>query len=314
VKHQEIILGLAPQTLIYDVPEGRPAADPVPTAQVFDAGMDDDGEAESATSGAVSIDSVNTTIASSAASAGDSAITVESAAGITRRRRYLLTDTDGDCEWVEVISISGTTVGLRRPLLNSYEIGSTFAGTRISVTVEPAWSADDSNLSDAPSCLGAAAAGYRVRWTYTVGGAPTIGVSYADLVRYPTKNLVTPPMVDDRFPGWIDKLPIDHRRDQGAQFIAEAFDAVKADALGDAQVLRRIRDTEVLSELVKYRANVIAIENNVLNGSQTLAELQTAERLYDTRYGQLVRFPKVPVDQTGEGGASSATRLPLTVR
>lgn len=313
MNHQDIIFGVAAQTLFYDPPEGRPAANPTPTVQVFKAQTDDNGTVESAAPGAVSIDSVNTTIAMTAAVAGDQAITVASAAGITRGRRYLLTDTDGDQEWIEVMAVSGVSVALRRPLVNGYAIGSTFVGCRLSVTVDATWASNTSNLTDAPTELGAGAAGYRIRWTYTAGGAAQVGVSYADLARYPAKNVVTAPMVDDRFPGWIDRLPVDHRRDQGASFINEAFLAVKRDALQDAQVMRRIRDTEVLSELVKYRANVLAIENNVLSGSQTFTELETAERLYSDRWAQLLR--QLPVDNTGGGGATEAIeRLPLTVR
>ncbi len=309
-RHQNIVFDLTGQTFTYDPPETfRPSG--TPTVEVMQAGVDDDTAVETATTGACSVDAVNTTLGAAAA-AGATSITVASGTGIVRGRRYLLTDVDGDCEQVECISITSTTVGLRQPLINSYAItSSTFQGCRISIDVDSTWVADKSNLSDALGGI-AGAAGYRLRWAYTTNSIATIGVSYADLVRYQAKNLVSPLDVDRRFPGWIDRLGPDYSRDQGAGLIAEAFEAVRMDALGDGQAVRRIRDTEILSELVRFRANLMAIENQVLSGGGAAASeaMRAAQELYMQRYNQLLREPKVPVDQGGGGAAGHAERLP----
>ena len=307
MRHQEIVFNLSGQTFFYDPPElFRPSG--TPTVEVFSTDEDDDGTAESATTGACSVDSVNTTL-SGAVSAGDTSLALTSSTGVSKGRRYLLTDSDGECEFVEIAGASGTSATLRHPLVNGYASGSTFQGTRISIGVDSTWIADDANLTDSPE-LAAGASGYRLRWAYTVNGVATIGVSYADLVRYQAKNLVTPLDVDRLFPGWIDRLAPDYRADQGAALIDEAFNAVKMDALTDAQLLRRIRDTQILSDLVKHRAKLLAVQNDVLAGRTDDRALVVARDIYDQRYNALIREPKVAIDQSGGGSSGEAVRLP----
>lgn len=320
--NQEVIYNLVGQSFFYDPPEGRPTG--TPTLIVYRAMSDDEAGGVTATTGACSIDSVNTTLAV-AANAGDSTISVGSGTGIARGRRYLLTDVDGDREWIEVISVNGTAVGLRQPLRNAYAVTtSTFVGCRISAAIADAFVQNKSNLTDildpnnrlwitSQSDMSwiPGAAGYRLRWSYTVASVPTIGVSYADLVRYQAKNLVSPLDVDRRFPNWIDRLPTDYQEDQGVGLIDEAFQAVKMDALGDAQVIRRLRNTEVLRELVIYRANLVALEASAMAGGKgaNTETVQLARTLYQQRYDQLFREPKVPVDQTGQGSSAEPRRL-----
>jgi hypothetical protein len=319
MRHQEIIFGLSSQSFFYDVPEPFRASG-TPTVQVFRADSDDTSTALTATTGAASVDSVNTTLGA-AASLGSTSITVGSGTGIVRGRRYLLSGVAGQCEIVEVATVASTTIGLRHPLINDYLItSSTFQGTRISISVLDSWAASTANLTDMfggpggdsrqiESTRAPSASGYRLRWSYTVNSVATIGVSYADLVRYQAKNLVSALDVDRLFPGWIDRLPTDHRADQGAAFIDEAFQAVKMDALTDSQLVRRIRDTQVLAELVKYRANLLSVQNNVLQNGQDGGSLDRARDLYDQRYNALIREPKVAVDQTGGGANGQAERL-----
>lgn len=316
MRHQEIVYNLTGQSFYYDPPEGRPSG--TPTVQVFDAGSDDDAAAESATTGACAIDAVSTTL-SAAAGVGEVALTITSGTGVTKGRRYQLTDADGQRELVEVATVNGTAVTVRHPLVNAYASGATFQGTRITIGVYSSWVADQANLSDAlgvtsPSTVTAGAAGYRLRWAYTVDSTATIGVGYADLVRYQAKNLVSPLDVDRAFPGWIDRLPPDYREDQGAAIIDEAFHAVRMDALADAHVLRRLRDTQVLAEMVRYRANLILVQANVMQGGTDPRALEAARQAYDQRYETLIREPKIPADNDGGGASGQAQRLPAWVR
>lgn len=322
MKHQEIIFAIGGQSFFYDAPEGRADASPAPALQVFLQLSQDDGPAALATTGSVALDPVDTTLGSAAAARATSVVLAD-VTGVQRRRRYLLTGPDGETEWVQVVSVNtGTrTVKLRRLLTNAFASGSSFQSTRLSIDVDPAWAANTSNLTD---ILGvewhtdrlnhkewlAGYVGYRLRWTYSISGSPRLGVGYADLVRYQAKNLVSPLDVDDRFPGWIDRLPTDCREDQGALFIEEAFRALKMDALGDNQALRRIRDTQVLGDLTIHRANMIAAEDAVLNGRADKTALELAAQLYQRRYDQLLREPKIQVDQTGSGSGDRAERLP----
>lgn len=321
MRHQELIFNLAGQSFFYDPPEGRPAASPVPTVIVYFGANDDDGPAEAATTGACAVDACDTGLATAAA-AGDTALSVGSGGSIVRGRRYLLTDLDGDRELIEVASITGTTVGLRRPLMNAYSSGSAFQGTRITIGVNATWIADRSKITDAlgsnwrtdveddPS-LFAGHAGFRLRWSYTAGGVATIGISFADVVRYQSKNLVTALDVDGIFPGWIDRLPPDYQRDQGAALVERALEAVRFDLLGDAETLRKIRDTEILGELTVYKANLLAAQDNVLAGRADKLAIDVAQSLYTQRYNQLAREPKFPVDNAGSGAATQPKRLPV---
>jgi hypothetical protein len=82
------------------------------------------------------------------------------------------------------------------------------------------------------------------------------------------------------------------------------------DALGDEQVIRRIRDTQVIRELTIYRANVVAQEASLFAGGTNVDQVKAAQDLYEQRYKQLIREPKVPVDQTGGGSSAQPVRLP----
>ena len=318
MRNQEVIFNLTGQSFFYDPPETfQPTG--TPTVQVWLAENDDTQNTESATTGSCSVDSVATTFS---ASVGDQSITVASGTSITRGRRYLVTDVDGDAEWVQVATITGTTVGLRRPLLNSYASGSTFKGTRISIGVNSTWVATAAHITDVlsgswrttvepePSAF-VGQAGYRLRWAYTVNSVATIGYSFADLVRYQAKNLVTALDVEQRFPGWIDRLPTDEREDQGAGLCLEAFHAVRMDAIADAVLLRKVRNTEVLRELTMYRANLIAVENEVMRGGVRIEALDVARAAYTQRYNQLLREPKVPTDSSGGGASAQSPRQPV---
>lgn len=320
MKHAEIIFGLAGQTLTFDPPEPYRASSP--TVQVYPGYADDASTAISATTGSASVDAVSTTLGQVAA-IGDSTLIVSSGSSIARDRSYLITSPSGVHERVEAVGVAGTTVTLREPLVNSYESGSTFQGTRITISLSDTWAANQANLTDSSGIgtddlrlrnigeIPPGAAGYRVRWLYTVNAVAELGVSYFDLVRYKAKTLVTPLDVDRLFPGWIDRLPPDYRVDQGVALIEEAWQAVRLDALADAQLLRRIRDTQVLADLVKYRANVLAMQNDVLAGRRDTIAYQLSRDLYDQRYVSLIREPKVAVSQTGGGANGEAERLPL---
>lgn len=320
--NQEVIFALGGQKFFYDA-EARPSA---PSCTVYLSTSDDDSAAETATSGGASVESVDTT-SDGAVSAGAQTIVLDDVANIARGRRYLFTDaTTGIKEWLDVITLvtATKTIGLRQPLRNSFADASTLQSTRITINVLDSWAATKAKLTDVLSTSWrtdrevqpwiAGAAGYRLRWSYTANGAVTLGVSFADLVRYQAKNLVTPLDVDRRFPGWIDRLPTDYLQDQGQALIDEAYQAMRMDCLGDEQLVRRIRNTEVLRELVVYRANLVAQEAALFAGGASKELVASALEIYGRRYKQLIREPKVPVDSTGGGSSSQARRLPATRR
>jgi len=201
MRHQEITFGVSGQSFFYDPPElYRPSG--TPTVQVWLSSDDDTSPAQTATTGSCSVDSVDTLL-STAAVRGDQTITVDTGTGIARGRVYLLTAANKTCERVEVLSVSDNTIQLRHPLVNDYDDEATFQGTRITVAVNSTWSATAANLTDVMSGSDvevdadryAGQAGYRLRWAYTVNSVDVVGYSFADLVRYQAKMLVTPNQV-----------------------------------------------------------------------------------------------------------------------
>jgi hypothetical protein len=302
MRHQEVIFALNGQTLYLDPPELSQAS--APGATVYAVDRADTDAAETATTGSASVDTVNTTLAADAAP-GDNTLTLASGTGLGRRR-FLVTSAAGLSEYVDVIGVNGAAVTLQRPLINDYNSGATFKGTRISISLSNTWVADSTKLTDV-RCTS-----YRVRWTYTVDSAPQLAVTYFDLVRYSARALVTAQDIDNRYAGWIDRLPPDHIANQGASLIDSALEAIKLDAIGDSQALRRMRDSQIIRELVICKVNLLAIENQVYAGKASLEALTAASNAYTLRYQQLMREPKALSDETGSGAATEpAERLPL---
>ena len=88
------------------------------------------------------LDSVNTTL-SSAAAAGATSLSVSIATGIVVGRRYLVGGAEvAGGESVLVSGLSGTTVSLARPLSRAKALASAFQGTRITVAVSTACTAE----------------------------------------------------------------------------------------------------------------------------------------------------------------------------
>ena len=147
--------------LVFDVVQGRSSS--------VDADLYRHGTAldESPT---VTNDSCDTTINASAA-AGALSLSVASATGITAGRRYLIDNGENEPEWVDVKSVSGTTVTLHRAVAYAYESGDTFVGTRVTCAVTAAAAA---NRGEGNEC----------RWTFVVGGVTYKPISRWDVVRH----------------------------------------------------------------------------------------------------------------------------------
>jgi hypothetical protein len=310
VKHQELIFGVASQTLVFDAPEGRPTAEPI-SVTVYAADADDTSQAEIATTGSASVETnPNTTVdvASGIGQADRTELKLAATTGATRGRQYMVVSTTGERETAEIKDVTaGDAVRLRHPLRNAYEIGSTFFTTRVSIAVLDSWAADQNNITSWID----GNPGYRVRWVYVVDGITRAHASFFSLLRYTQQYFVSPADVDRDYPGWLDRVAVDYQEDQGASLIDAAYHAVRMDARGDALLLAAVRDTEVLAELVKARSMLREVEYRILNGAASGEQLDTAQRIYTQRYNQLVREPHVQVDRNGGGAAAQARRHPL---
>jgi hypothetical protein len=299
---QDIQFGVAGQVLILDCEDGRPAS--VTSVSVYGATSGDATTPEVATTGSAAVETSPNTTLSAAAGAGvnPATLTVASATGIAVGRTYRLTSTTGALEDVAVAYVSGTTVGLRSPLINDYPTGSTLVTCRASIALSTSWVSEAGKLS--PACDPNPY--WRARWVVVdAAGATQVYDRHFDLVRYPARHGVRPSDVETRFPGWLDSLPIDCRADQGRSLIDRAFRAVRFDLYADGRADQGIRNAELIAELTITRSALLAVEDAVLAGATVdPARLELASRVYRQRYEQTVRAPVAPVDTTGSGASS----------
>lgn len=300
-----IVFGVSGQELVWDAPEGRPSS--VTDVQVFPMGAGDEGTEEVATSGAASIDSVNTTVdqASGYGQADPRKLYLSSTANIAVGRNYLVTDDDSlVSEWVHIVALSpGDHVVCRDPLSNAYSVGATFVGTRLTIAVDATWVADENNLSDDQDAF----PGYRVRWTYVVAGATKVWASDFDLVRYTGGHTATLADADDEFPGVRQRLPALHQVDEGRRLLNRAHDQLRWDLVDVDLEAARVRSIDAINRAVILRFGVLLARAAVMAGQTDPAALADAQEQYDAFVNRTFRAgPKVPIatDTTGAGGSA----------
>lgn len=251
----DIVFGVTGQSLLYRVPQGRPSS---ATFEVFHDSATDDAEPE--WSGAATVESVDTTLASAAGvgQANRNTITLATGGGtdVTVGRRYLLSQA-GIKEWVLVAGKSGDTITASSPLQNAYTTGADFEGAHISAAVDASWVADEANLGDGADPL----PDYRVRWLIVIGSTTVVAYTFFDLVRGALEHGVTFHDLESRFWGAIDNMPTDHRTDQGARLLAAAWEDVTADLQAGKIKASALRDASLVDQLLLRRLRVTFAEN-----------------------------------------------------
>jgi hypothetical protein len=133
------------------------------------------------------LDSVNTTLSASAA-AGASSVTVTSTASIAVGRRYLVAGAEtagGEVVLVSAVAAGGTTITLARPLTTARASGATFQGTRVTVAITTA--------STAEACRQR-----RVEWT-DPDTSDVVAVPF-DVTRYAPRSFLTGSLLLDLDP------------------------------------------------------------------------------------------------------------------
>ena len=298
----DITFGVASQTVYFDAPEGRPSA--VTSVEVFPWDMSDDSTAETAV-GAGSVESDPATTIDAASGYGESdarRLNVAATTGAAAERVYLVTRaSDGMHERFEVESIdSGDWLIAKHPLHNAYVSGDAVQSTRIQATVDSTWVADISNLMS-PESIGGNPM-YRVRWVYVVNSITHVADTYFNLVRYAGAHGVLPQDMEVMMPGWLDRLPTDHRNDQGRRLIDDAYREVKVDMHQIDLASSGIAESEIVDELVRYKA----VENGewarYFSGTETDdTKANAASKRYIARLDSLIRIvSRVPVrDESG---------------
>lgn len=306
-RHQDIAFGITGQSLVWDCPEGRPSS--VTSVAVYAAHEDDTGTAESATTGSASVETnPNTTVdaASGAGQANPRLLNVAATTGFAKGREYLVTGADGESEEFEILEIdSGVSVTARHPLHHAYASADTVVSTRISISVDSTWVADQSNLTPPLNPR----PGYRVRWVYVVSSVTHVHDNYFSLKRYAGGHQVTPAMLDSMYPNYADVLPTYHRDDQGARMIDEAYEQVKWDLHASDVDDAAVRSVDALNRATMLRFGAILAEE------QGPEMLDLRERRYREFFDRIFRVTnKVDLQVTDSGGAANVPALPLMVK
>jgi hypothetical protein len=276
----------AEQELYWDAPEGRPSS--VTSVTVYASEAGDDGTTEAATTGTAAVETnPDTTFdAASGVDQSDPRIcNLAATTGIAVGRSYLATSATGESEWVEVRAItSAASVQARHNLVNAYANADTFESTRISISIDDTWIADENNISDDLNPN----PGYRVRWVYVVGGIKRVHDSYLNVVRYRADHDVTPQEVDLVRSGWIHDLPSEHAEDQGAALIDDAYQEVVFDLHAIDVPAEMLRNRSVVNRLTIRKAIMMASENKAAaTGNTTAYELDRDN--YNALLDKLVR-------------------------
>ncbi len=294
------------QTLHLDVPEGRPSS--ITSVEVFEQGTGDDGTAESATTGSASVETnPNTTFDSSSGDAqrNPNQLHLAATTGITVGRRYLATNAEGQTETVLIDGVtSGASALSRHPLKNDYESGDSFESTRISISVDDTWIADETNISDDTDPN----PGYRVRWTYVVGGSTYVQDTYFNVVRYRAEHDVTAIDVSNVRTGWLNGVPTEGRSDRGQALIDEAY-AILVDDLHAAGIAgEMLRNRRIVNRLTIYGAIMLASWNRAApGGDQDAYEID--RDVYSAKLDKFIHSGRTDVAVDTEGAGTKVTAV-----
>ena len=307
-QHLDLPFEVTGTELVYDAQEGR--ASSVTAVSVFQWDIGDNTTPESATTGSASIDSVNTTIdANSGVSSADpTLLNLAATSNIVLGRDYLITNALGKFEWPDMQAItSAASANSRSPLYNDYVSGDTLVGTRLSITIDSTWVADEGNISNGELHH----PGWRVRWEYIVDSVTYVRTSYFDLVRVPAGHGVTSASIERLHAGWMNHLPRDHQEDQARAFIDEAYRQFRIDLYQEKIDDSAIRDRDIVDEFVMLKAFHMWAEDRIHFGGGEEISADRAKSAYWDRFSSIFKAPsevKVPVamDQSGAGAKTIA--------
>lgn len=293
----DIHFGVINRSLTFDAPEGRPTS--IVSSTLYETTTGDDGTAEVAHSGSAAIEATPSTTFNAASGAAQSypdRCNLTATTGAAVGRSYLATNALGQSERAEVVGISsGAYVIVRDPLANDYAASDTFQSTRISHPLGSSWVSDIANLSDDidPNPR------YRWRLVYVVASVTYVHDLYADLLRYPARHDVTASDVELYAPGWKQRLPEDHRVDEGRALIDRAHRTVKFDLYNLSTPDQSIRNRELVNELVMMKA-VAMVDATEMNA-----------KIYEDRLTQFIAWGKAAVSTDSSGASAKADVRPV---
>lgn len=310
---EDLIYRVSGQSISFDPPEGRPSS--VTSVDVYFWNQTDDVTTETALaiSASATVETDPNTTVDAASGFGQTdprLLNVAATTGFEVGRRYLVTAASGIREWIEVAEIDdGNSVTAKHPLHNAYASGDTVASTRISVDILDSWTSNlDRVLDVGPDPM------YRARWIYIVDGDTYVADSYFNLVRYGGRSGVLPEDVEAIAPGWLDRLPTDHRADQGQRLIATAYREIKFDLYGIDIDDANIADSELMDELVRWKTVAATELAQLMAGGGDPTRYELAAKQYQQRLDSLVRIKTSAPIRDHSGAAHKQPARQLTRR
>ncbi len=240
-----IVYNVTGQTVEYRFMHGRPTS---ATFEVFRDYADDTATAEFSGTATLTSPTTSLTAVSGAGQSDPQKLNLASTSFVTGRR-YLISEASVR-EWVDPIEIASGYIRVRHPLQNAYTTAATCASTTLTATIDPTWIALVTSLGDVADQN----PDYRVKWTIVYSGATYIAYSYFDVVRSAVTHQVDASDIDDRAPGFLDSLPVEHRAEQGRPLIDAAWRSVLAKLASISIDVDSIRDDALLDELVVMKA------------------------------------------------------------
>jgi hypothetical protein len=262
-----------------------------------------------------SVDSVSTTVATTAAGQSQAAglrnrVTVASASGMDTGVLYLLDNDSLQREVVEPKKIASSVVDLVHDLQYDYPITtSTLKGIRVTFPVDSTWVADEDNILD-PS-----ESSYRVRWQYTVAGAVYNLQTYLRLVRKPFRTTVTYRDLVARWPSMLDGQSREMRGDRFRKLIEAAENTVRTDILAEGYKPEQFNDTETIDRLVNLALDYqIARFLKEPTGRDREVFIAESKQEYGQLLGKMISTLKVSIDVSTEGATAPDPVLPYFFR
>ncbi len=115
-------------------------------------------------------------------------------------------------------------------------------------------------------------------------------------------------------PGWLDRLPHDHRNNQGRSLIDDAYRSVKLDLHQIDLAASALAESEVVDELVRYKAIELSEYARALDGGGSSDGAMLSQKKYQERLDALLRIvSRIPIRDT-TGAATPIIAAGLTRR
>lgn len=290
--------------LTFDPPQvGRPDASP--TVRLYKA----DGTALAAEASATR-DPVDTTLDGIVAADAQS-VTLTSVANVVIGRDYLMTNEDGQREWVRPTSVDTSTreVGLLELLRYGYEDGASFQGCRLSYSVSS-------------SLLDTLGIGYEARWGYTIGSESDLqAITHFDVVLNAWPASIVDTREWRRYGGSLASRILLQRAGEILEFddeLRQASEDLYRDILTDGRQPSRFRSFEAFKTVVFERLKLTWAEDgrNIPSGWQGDPQgyLDERRRIYANRLSQALETTQdYDADQSG-GVSATEQSAPLSTR